>query len=834
MEVAVLKRLQNSTIHVCEFIGCGRNNKVNYVVMSLLGPNLSELRKHQPNQKFSISTTLRVGVQIIAAVQAMHDCGFLHRDIKPSNFAIGDTPETARTCYMLDYGLSRQYTTVTGEVRQPRPVAGFRGTVRYASLNAHLSRDLGRHDDLWSVFYLLIELAIGHLPWRRIRDKEEAGECKGKYDHKKLIRGLPMEFGYFLDELKSSSYFDKPDYPHITGSLKGAMNRLGIHEADPYDWEQDFSAPSMTTASIVSPPAVKLNEDEGKEADKKSPMREPSKTNCSDVGDLSENGQSQHISNPSKKEKNYLKVPQHTVKNATAPSQDQAPPEKNKESPPLKVSDEPIEEIKEELVPSRNISIAAEGLAEKLEIVNKYVSEGEQEDDFEEAISKEKINLQEPPSHSQKENSDPFENRLRILSGNELDGGVAPAKSYQTESLNRFYDLGSHHVKENGSTSKRSSEKDRQESFNVSSKYFSKRENTKSNASDNVIVYPDDKIKDPASGFGVVPNDEIENPVSGFVVIPEKEPVSRFAVVPDDKIEEPVSRFGVLPDSKIEEPLSGFAMANEENAHLPCNNLIADKQQPKACFTNEQKVPSHDEKGSSQSSNSAQSHEVKSTDSDKSSEESLDWKQTNGQPLRKILVHQLVMDTSSSESDSKKSIEMLFALKTQNTSEKVITPSSGRRSSHQRHSVNTPDGGTIVTKLKSGDDIASNSSASGKKLKTKSEDDIVSKSIVGNLAITESEQFQQLKMKVSLSEHTGKRHLTHKQTLKPQMSDEHSSSSGGEKHTRSETNCLEVLPTPMKILPRPPPNPPPLNYSRSLLARRRRFVRSTTAKTSQK
>jgi tau tubulin kinase len=54
---------------------------------------------------------------------------------------------------------------------QPRPVAGFRGTVRYASVNAHKNKEMGRHDDLWSLFYMLVEFMVGQLPWRKIKDK---------------------------------------------------------------------------------------------------------------------------------------------------------------------------------------------------------------------------------------------------------------------------------------------------------------------------------------------------------------------------------------------------------------------------------------------------------------------------------------------------------------------------------------------------------------------------------------------------------------------------------------------------------------------------------------
>ncbi|CAF0821027.1 unnamed protein product [Adineta steineri] len=243
MEVTVLRRIQNRE-HVCELFSGGISTLYNYMVMTLLGSSLSELRKNLKEQCFTLSTTLRISLQILQAIESIHSIGFLHRDIKPSNFAIGR--KNVRQIFILDFGLARKYTDYDQHVRPARIEAGFRGTIRYASVNAHNNRELGRHDDLWSFFYMLIEFLIGSLPWSKIKDKESVGHIKETYDYTRFLTNLPDEFNKFLEHINELNYDDKPDYDFLRSLFYSSIQRLGFHDDDLYDWEKSIEQKPIT------------------------------------------------------------------------------------------------------------------------------------------------------------------------------------------------------------------------------------------------------------------------------------------------------------------------------------------------------------------------------------------------------------------------------------------------------------------------------------------------------------------------------------------------------------------------------------------------------------
>lgn len=215
IEVAVLKKLQACPF-VCRYQQFGRHEEFHFVVMELLGENLSVLRKKQPGKRFSVGTTMRLGMQMVRAIEGMHEHGYLHRDIKPSNFAMGRQPENRDWCFLIDFGLARRYQLPHGEIRTARESAGFRGTARYASINSHLSKELARRDDMWSLLYMIIEFLKGSLPWSNIENKEDVGRRKIELDSLDLVAGLPVEMGNFMEHLRTLDYKDKPNYDYIT------------------------------------------------------------------------------------------------------------------------------------------------------------------------------------------------------------------------------------------------------------------------------------------------------------------------------------------------------------------------------------------------------------------------------------------------------------------------------------------------------------------------------------------------------------------------------------------------------------------------------------------
>lgn len=168
-----------------QLYGSGSFEDYMYIVMELLGRSLSELRKRNEGKRFDAVTALRVGLTMTDTLKVLHEMGYLHRDVKPGNMCVGSSTATIRRIYLLDFGLARQFKD-KGKIKR-RGHVGFRGTLRYVSLNVHERRDQCTCDDLISNFYTMVELSEGCLPWSRLRDPEDIARRKRNTSFEELF-----------------------------------------------------------------------------------------------------------------------------------------------------------------------------------------------------------------------------------------------------------------------------------------------------------------------------------------------------------------------------------------------------------------------------------------------------------------------------------------------------------------------------------------------------------------------------------------------------------------------------------------------------------------------
>ena len=258
IEKEVLTKLQDSQ-YFPRFVAFGQTTLFRYLVMECLGPSISSVRRVLPKGKFSLSSSLRIGIETLRTIEAMHKHGYIHRDIKPSNFLI--RPSLSCPILLIDFGLAKKYIKdKTGEIIPPRERSGFAGTTKYASLNAHENKELGRRDDLFSWLFSLFEILTGKLPWVSSRDKQETYESKLLADVEGFCRPLPRQIYSIYKLLKMYNYEDEPDYNLIISFLVEAMKENGCSWDEKYEWQLlshedllNFSAMTMTPPSDDKP-----------------------------------------------------------------------------------------------------------------------------------------------------------------------------------------------------------------------------------------------------------------------------------------------------------------------------------------------------------------------------------------------------------------------------------------------------------------------------------------------------------------------------------------------------------------------------------------------------
>ncbi|GJV64407.1 casein kinase 1-like protein HD16, partial [Tanacetum coccineum] len=206
----------------------GRQGDYYILVMDKLGPSLWDVW-NSSNQTLSEEMVACIAVESLSILEQLHLRGFVHGDVKPENFLLGQpgTPNEKKL-YLCDLGLASKWrdSCSGNHVDYDQKPDVFRGTVRYASVHAHLGRTGSRRDDLESLAYTLIFLLKGKLPWQGfIGDNKGFLVCKKKMATSPdlLCYFCPSPFKQFLEVVTNMKFDEEPDYSKLISLFENCL-----------------------------------------------------------------------------------------------------------------------------------------------------------------------------------------------------------------------------------------------------------------------------------------------------------------------------------------------------------------------------------------------------------------------------------------------------------------------------------------------------------------------------------------------------------------------------------------------------------------------------------
>ncbi|AES58679.2 putative protein kinase CK1-CK1-Pl family [Medicago truncatula] len=206
----------------------GRQGDWYVMVMDILGPSLWDVWNNKTHT-MSAEMVSCIAIEAVSILEKMHSRGYVHGDVKPENFLLGP-PGTheEKKLFLVDLGLATRWRDNSSGLHvdyDQRPDV-FRGTVRYASVHAHLGRTGSRRDDLESLAYTLIFLLRGRLPWQGYQ-----GENKGFLVCKKKMATspenmcilCPAPFRQFIEFVVNLKFDEEPNYAKYISLFDGIV-----------------------------------------------------------------------------------------------------------------------------------------------------------------------------------------------------------------------------------------------------------------------------------------------------------------------------------------------------------------------------------------------------------------------------------------------------------------------------------------------------------------------------------------------------------------------------------------------------------------------------------
>jgi serine/threonine protein kinase len=141
--------------HVCQIYEVVEEGDELLIAMELLEG--SSLQEHMSSGPLPTPEAKRIALEVLGALEAVHDCGLVHRDLKPANIIL-----TRHGVKLLDFGLSR--TPPSGDTEADLAITRSGqavGTPRYMSPEQWIGAGISPTCDLFAMGAILFEMLTG-------------------------------------------------------------------------------------------------------------------------------------------------------------------------------------------------------------------------------------------------------------------------------------------------------------------------------------------------------------------------------------------------------------------------------------------------------------------------------------------------------------------------------------------------------------------------------------------------------------------------------------------------------------------------------------------------
>ena len=226
-----------------------KNNKA--IITNLCGPSIDKLHFFC-DFKFSEVTILLIAINIIKILKSIHEAGVIHRDLKPSNICYGSFSSDKQNNFdksikLIDFGLGKIYSPKILRSNDIKKTEFFVGTLMFASTSALSGLEQEPRDDIESLFYVMIYLKNGTLPWLKYKNKGKKeyleSILKMHYDLSEdfLFEGFSKEVKFIFKSIKNLKPKETLDYELYIQNFESAIEKLKLKNNNSeikYDWEK--------------------------------------------------------------------------------------------------------------------------------------------------------------------------------------------------------------------------------------------------------------------------------------------------------------------------------------------------------------------------------------------------------------------------------------------------------------------------------------------------------------------------------------------------------------------------------------------------------------------